>query len=157
MYKPLIIIASSVMLVTSMFADVINPTITVNLITNANISALANDADYTTTTALNSTNTALKALIAAKVTTNTITDKLVIGDGSVLTNVASPASVTAAVGAKVTTNAVLNKLQLVDGSSLTNVNAITIGSVKVVVLGVTNVLFIAGTSTNHVFLNPYTP
>jgi hypothetical protein len=72
----------------------------------------------------------------------------------------------AVVAGKVTTNAVLDKLQLLDGSSLTNVTANTdlsragtnaLGGISFVMLDGTNLLAIVGTTTNQVYLAPYSP
>jgi hypothetical protein len=72
----------------------------------------------------------------------------------------------AVVAGKVTTNAVLDKLQLLDGSSLTNVTANTdlsragtnaLGGISFVMLDGTNLLAVVGTTTNQVYLAPYSP
>jgi hypothetical protein len=72
----------------------------------------------------------------------------------------------AVVAGKVATNAVLDKLQLLDGSSLTNVTANTdlsragtnaLGGISFVMLDGTNLLAVIGTTTNQVYLAPYSP
>lgn len=147
--------------------------ITVDSATQAGIDATVSATNDATRTELLATNALLVAVDAGKVATNAVLDKVAIGDGSVLTNMATLGALNgtndtlvSSIAGKVTTNAVLDKLQLLDGSSLTNVTANTdlsragtnaLGGISFVMLDGTNLLAVIGTTTNQVYLAPYSP
>jgi len=130
--------------------------ITVDSATQAGIDTTVSATNDATRTELLATNAVLVAVDAGKQGTNAILGRLALGNGLDLTNAVRYAG----------TNAVLDKLQLLDGSSLTNVTANTdlsragtnaLGGISFVMLDGTNLLAVIGTTTNQVYLAPYSP
>lgn len=92
-----------------------------------------------------------------------------IGTALGLSSYATSASLTTGLAGKQGTNATLNSLVALDGSTLTNLtlaniagidgkaNTNQLGGITFMMVDGTNLLAIVGTTTNQVFLAPYTP
>ena len=128
----LTITLTSLFCAAALYAQLIPGGPTVNNITNANVSALANDVPYTSQAELGATNAIRIAAEAGKVGTNSVLDKVRIGDGTTLTNMATTAAFLATNSVRIaaeaglqSTNPALSKLVINDGSSLTGL--VTVG------------------------------
>jgi len=125
-------------------------TISVDEVTDTAISEIVSATNDTTMAAVN-----------GKVGTNAVFDAVAVGDGSLLTNVTANTDLS-----RVGTNAVFDAVAVGDGSLLTNVTANTdlsrastnqLGGITFVMVNGTNLLAVTGTTTNQVYLAPYTP